>query len=41
MRCARSDELGRLLDGMRSADHDPGVLVAHARNHQLIVRKPA
>lgn len=26
--------------GMQAADDDPGTLVAHARMHQLIARKP-
>lgn len=34
------DELGRMMAGMRAADQDATVLVAHARNHQLIARKP-
>jgi len=34
------DELGRLLAGMRLSDQEPGILVAHARNHQLIARRP-
>ncbi len=36
-----ADELGRLVSGMRSADGESGTLVAHARTHQLIARKPA
>jgi SAM-dependent methyltransferase len=35
-----ADELGRLLAGMRLADQKASVLVAHARNHQLIARRP-
>ena len=35
------DELDRLVGGMRLADQESSVLVAHARNHQLIARKPA
>jgi len=35
-----TEELGRLLEGMRSANQESGVLVGHARNHQLIARKP-
>jgi len=36
-----ADELGRLVAGMRAADQESGVLVAHARNHQLIARRTA
>jgi SAM-dependent methyltransferase len=35
---ARYNELS---DGMRMADDDPSTLVAHARMHQLVARKPA
>ena len=34
------EEVSSLLGGMRQADCDSGVLVAHARNHQLIARRP-
>ena len=33
-------QLGEFADGMRAADEDPEVLVAHCRMHQLIARKP-
>ena len=29
-----------LAEGMRVADDDPSTLVAHARMHQLVARKP-
>jgi len=35
-----TDRLRGLLDGMRLANQESGVLVGHARNHQLIARKP-
>jgi len=34
------ERLAELRAGMHAADRDPRVLVAHARNHQLIARKP-
>jgi SAM-dependent methyltransferase len=37
MTSARYDEL---YQGMRAADDDPSILVAHARMHQLVARKP-
>ena len=34
------ERLRELAGGMRAADEDPDVIVAHSRMHQLIARKP-
>ena len=34
------ERLEELVRGWRAADEDPGVMVGHCRNHQLIARKP-
>jgi len=34
------EQLEKLASGMRVADEDPNVMVAHCRNHQMIARKP-
>lgn len=39
--CMLTEErLQQLADGMRAADENPNVMVAHCRNHQMIARKP-
>jgi SAM-dependent methyltransferase len=35
------DRLRQLANGMRAADEDPTIMVAHCRTHQMIARKPA